>query len=193
VFIVVSYYTVNSLYQDRAKVLAQSLSKFGLDYDLQPINNLGGWDKNTHYKPQFVKEMLDKHTGKAVVYTDADSEFLQYPKLFDELTCDIAAHLLDHSKFRRKKAAPELLSGTLYFGNTEKARQIVERWKTICDENPTMWDQAALQQALEGEVYYNLPSQYCTIYDYMSGVQDKVVIHYQASRQQRAIEKQRKV
>lgn len=173
--------------------LAKSISKFDMQSEIRAIDSLGNWDKNTHYKPGFIREMLDKYPDQSIVYIDVDAEFLQYPKLFDELHCDIAVHLLDHKQYRRIRTPPEILSGTIYFGNTERARDIITLWKEVCDANPTMWDQAALHQTLGvPENYYNLPPQYCIIHDYMAEVKNKVIVHYAASREQKLIEKLRR-
>lgn len=190
-FIVVGYYTKNSIYETHAKKLIASLRKLSVNHDIAPIENQGSWDKNTHYKPGFILRMLDKYPDMAVVYNDVDSEFLQYPKLFDELSCDVAVHLLDHALYHRRKVAPEVLSGTIYFGNTNRAREIIGLWQTLCNEQMLVWDQALLQLAL-GDEYYKLPPQYCVIHDYMKEVTNKVVVHYQASREQKLIEKFRR-
>lgn len=194
-FIIVGYYTKNSIYEVHAKKLIASLRKFSIHHDIVPIENQGGWDRNTHYKPGFILGMLDKYPNTAVVYNDVDSEFLQYPKLFDELNCDVAVHLLDHALYRalyhRRKAAPEVLSGTIYFGNTDQAREIIRLWKDACNEQIKVWDQVLLQQAI-GNNYYRLPPQYCVIHDYMIDVPNKIIVHYQASREQRRIEKMRR-
>ena len=183
-FIVVAYYTNDQYYTAHSRKLMQSLAKFKLPSEVRRIESLGGFQKNTHYKPHFILEMLDKYKDQAIVYTDVDSEFLQYPELFHELNCDVAAYLLDHSQFRRKTVKPELLSGTIYFGNTTRSRELIQRWIQICEENPTVWDQATLQQALLDE-YTLLPPQYCCIYDYMRDVSGPVIMHYQASRETR--------
>jgi hypothetical protein len=132
--------------------------------------------------------MLTKHFPNSVVYVDADAEFLKYPSLFDEYDerddAYLAAHVLDHSRRRRQHVQPELLSGTLYFKNCAKTHEIIEKWISHCNTNKQLWDQVALDRALkEGDYpYFILPEEYCTIFDYMSDVEEPVIKHYQASR-----------
>lgn len=190
-FIVCAYYTHEIPYIEASTRLMKSLTKFNLESEVRQIETLGSWQRNTHYKPHFILEMLDKYRPKPVVYTDIDSEFMSYPHLFDKLNCDIAAYLLDHRNFRRRTTKPELLSGTLYFGNTEKAREIIHRWIEICKALPTVWDQATLQQTVEELGYEPLPPQYCCINGYMDSVPDPVILHYQASREARFLERKR--
>jgi len=157
---------------------------------MKPIQHLGSWQENTRYKPKFILEMLNKYPEYSVVYTDADSEFLKYPMLFnllEEKQIDIAAYLLDHSKYKRQKP-PELLSGTIFFGNTAKSHQIVEQWRMVCNMFPEMWDQSALHRVIQDD-FYHLPPEYCKIFDYMKDVIDPIIVHYQASRIARRREK----
>ena len=186
--IFVAYYTRDSLYSEYAQNLAQSLHQFDLTYRIVGINDQGSWDKNTHYKPIFLRQMLDELHPVSLVYVDVDALIHQMPILFDDLvtdpTVDIAAHILDHKKFNHT-IPPELLSGTLYLANTSNTRQIVDEWIQACKAFAKIWDQLALDQVLKARNYQgfrNLPEQYTTIYDYMKDVKDPVIVHYQASR-----------
>ena len=78
--------------------------------------------------------------------------------------------------------APELLSGTLYFKNCATTYEIVDKWIMACKEHPKLWDQVALDQVLKDYPFFILPEEYCTIFDYMSDVEEPVIKHYQASR-----------
>jgi hypothetical protein len=191
-FIVIAYYTVNTIYEEMAKTFMKSCSKLGVMADIQPIYGLGSWQKNTHYKPFFIQDMMAKYPNKALVYCDVDAEFRMYPELFEELNCDCAVYELDHSQFRRGvRAGKEVLSGTIYFGPTDRAKAIVEAWILYGEQNPTAWDQSTLMQALNGD-FTHLPPQYCQIYDYMKEIPNPVITHYQASREQRRIERAQK-
>lgn len=191
-FIIVAYYTVNSIYEELAKTFMKSCSKYNVPADIQPIYGKGSWQRNTHYKPFFIKEMMAKHPDQAIVYVDVDAEFKMYPRLFDELNCDCAVYELDHSEFRRgPRAGKEVLSGTVYLGPTDRARKIVEDWIAAGDEQPGAWDQSTLQQVLNGN-FVCLPPQYCQIYDYMKEIPNPVITQYQASREQRRIERAQK-
>ena len=52
--------------------LRQSLLKLNIDHDIVAINNLGSWQRNTQYKPVFIRQMLDKHNPRPIVCLDAD-------------------------------------------------------------------------------------------------------------------------
>jgi len=187
-YVVTAYFTVGTPYEEHVKRLIRSMKKFNLCYDVTPIQPKGDWYANTQWKPHFVQEMLAKHFPKSVVYVDADAEFMKYPSLFDEYDdrddAYLAAHVLDHSRRRRKHVKPELLSGTLYFKNCAVSHEIIEKWIEHCKTNRHLWDQAALDRALKGGdyPYFILPEEYCTIFDYMADVEEPVIKHYQASR-----------
>lgn len=178
---IVAYYTKNTLYEKHAQVLKESLEKFNIPHYIHPIDSLGSWQKNTQYKPVFLLEMLDRFPYTDVVYVDCDAVFQSYPVLFDTLDCTIGVHMLDHSKYLHRTKQPELLSGTIFLKNSIASRLLLGKWITECNKYPNMWDQKVLQRVI-GCDFYNLPEEYCTIFDYMSSVKNPIIIHYQASR-----------
>lgn len=190
-WIICAYYTKNTSYEEHSRKFVESLEQFNLSHDVVPMDNKGDWYANMQYKPTFLKQMLEKHHPDSVIYVDVDAIFCRYPKYFDRLDqdrsldIDIAVHLLDHSKYRRKNHPPELLSGTIFLKNTTTTKQIVDKWIQECKKDPKLWDQRALATVLRKHKYHLLPEEYCTIFDYMSSVEDPVIKHFQASRENR--------
>lgn len=174
----ISYYTPN--YEQQANRLKESLDKIGLPYTIEAIDNLGSWDANTHYKPQFILKHLIG--TDAVIWTDADSVIRENPILFDSLDCDIAFH-----RFKDK----ELLSGTVYFKNTVATISILLSWIEINRENPEIFDQKNLDTAIQltsDLTISELPPEYCFIFDLSReyyGGRKPVIEHFQASRKNR--------
>lgn len=189
-WLVCAYYTKDDIYTKHAANLIESMKKFKIPYEVTPIDPFptNDWDKGTHYKAIFLQDMLRRYSGRSIVYVDVDAIFLQYPDLFDILCnekpeVNIAVHVLDHTKYRRKTTPPELLSGTIYLRNTEETSIIIQEWMLFLGKNPKLWDQNALKKVLENHSFYNLPDEYCTIFDYMSSVKNPVIKHFQASRE----------
>jgi len=173
--IIVSYYT--ALYQFEAQNLIKSLENF-----LPEINSIveeyperGSWEKNTHFKADFIKEKLTE----PIIWTDADSQLKQYPILFENIDCDVAFHFFkDH----------ELMTGTMYWNNTSKSHELLDSWIRLNNMFPENWDQVNLQNALNGMQdinVYRLPPEYCFITDLSRehyGNLRPVFEHFQASR-----------
>jgi hypothetical protein len=177
----VAYYTTGTPYEEEAKLLRASLDLFRLEYEIQGVPSLGSWQKNTQFKAFFIQEMLAKYSDRPVVYLDADAIVRAYPILFDEINCDIAVHHYDNKRRNFK----ELLSGTVYFGTSSKAREIVEVWIETNRELPEQWDQKNLQLALDrvpDVSFVELPPSYCLIFDLMKDQGPAVIEHFQASR-----------
>ena len=132
---IVSYYT--ALYQFEAENLENSLTKFlpNLSFSIEERPDSGNWEINTHYKAVFIKQKLTQ----PIVWLDADAELKQYPKLFDELDCDFAAHWFKDE---------ELISATMYWNNTAKAHELLDSWINLNKMFPKNWDQVNLQNAL---------------------------------------------
>ena len=87
-WIIVGYFTENTLYERKAKTLITTLNLNKVLYYIEKVPNLGSWWKNTAYKPTFLKRMLKEFWGLDIIYVDVDARFLRYPTLFDELPCD---------------------------------------------------------------------------------------------------------
>jgi hypothetical protein len=179
-WIIVGYFTRNTLYERKAKTLITTLNLNKVLYYIEAIDNLGSWYKNTNYKPTFLKRMLIEFKGLNIVYVDVDARFLQYPKLFDELDCDIAVHEFDRTNWPRGRGT-EVLSGTIFLRNNDRVFNLLEKWEEQCRENPTRWDQKSLEKILNNN-FYRLPAEYCKINGLMKKVTEPVIVHYQASR-----------
>ena len=184
-FIIVGYYTADTLYEDKAKVFAASLDKYNVPYYLERIKSLGDWYKNTCYKPTFLRRMLEKFSDTNIVYVDCDAKFLAYPVLFDTLDCDVGVYVFDRSCYSKSVHGFEVLSGTIFLKNNVKVKRIVGKWALECKNNPRVWDQKSLEKTLNGD-YYTLPGEYCKIFDRMPEITNPIIVHYQASREVRA-------
>ena len=186
-FVLCSYYTFDTPYREEIRNLILSVKDMPLQTYFKGIENRGSWEANTHYKAQFIKEMMDRYPEKAIVYVDADAVVRKYPALFDTIPpCDLAAYFRDW-----RFAKNELLSGTLYVGNTEAARNLIDLWIKKNGENPGVWEQKNLHSVialLDGDLRISkLPVEYCCIYDSVerkAGCQP-VIEHFQRSRRYR--------
>lgn len=188
-FIVIAYYTINTPYEQEIEKLRNSLIKFSIDNDIAAVPNLGSWEKNTHYKAFFAREMMEKHVERPLLYVDADAVFCEYPSLIPELDCDVA---LRYQNFSYRKN--EALSGTVYFSNNDISKQLVDKWISINEAtpatrgNPESYEQYNLAKAItnfDGIRVYNLPPEYTFIFDSMRRIYPNakpVIEHFQASR-----------
>jgi hypothetical protein len=163
-------------YKPLALKLIKSLNNLGLKHDVVEYESMGSWVQNCLYKAEFIASKQREH-GK-VVWLDADCLVLKTPSLFDTIEEDIAYHL-----FKNK----ELLSGTLFFNDTDNARKLIDAWVRKNTEKKNTWDQKNLQEVVRElkPSHYLLPPEYCFIFDSSKkhyGALDPVIEHYQASR-----------
>lgn len=200
--LIVGYYTENTPYVDEANRLRANLDRMGLRHDFREVPNLGSWQKNTQYKSHFVEDMLIEHAPHPIVYCDVDAEFRHCPTLLFKLPAsgiDIAAC---------KHGGHELLSGTVFFSNSECCMQVVARWQQLCHTYPERfpggllphfpkgdiaWDQRmldlAIRQLIKENVPVNfqvMPPEYCFIFDISAAkypeINDPIIVHTAASR-----------
>ena len=178
--IIVSFYTKGTGYEEQVKQLKITLKRFNLENDVVGIADRGSWHKNTYYKAQFIQRMMNKHRGCSIVYVDADAKMRMNPVLFNNFKYDFACYF--HAARR------ELLSGTLYFGNTKKARHLVKMWieedKLHTNTNmPQKNLRAVFDREKDNLRWKALPVEYCMIYDSRSRYKvNPVVEHFQLSR-----------
>jgi hypothetical protein len=187
-FLVIAYYTENSSYEALAGKLKKSLTNFNLAHHIEGIKDLGSWEKNTHYKAYFIREVLNTR-NQDVLYVDVDAQFKAYPELIPTLDCDIAYRTQD---FRWR--ADEALSGTIFLKNNDRVKRFVNRWIELNEATPAermkpeTWEQKNMQRAqreMTDLSYYNLPPEYTFIYDHMKMMYpgtSPVIEHYQESR-----------
>ncbi len=176
-FIIIAYFTRNTFYEDYVQALVSSLQQYDIPYYIEGVENLGSWERNTNYKPTFIKRMMNKFPEHDIVYVDCDARFFGYPKLFETITDSIAVHLFK---------GLELLSGTIFLKNTEETYQLVQRWEIRCKKKPGQWDQVSLADVL-GNGFYKLPREYCRMVNKKKRkpLANSIIVHYQASRKVR--------
>jgi hypothetical protein len=163
-------------YKPLALNLVKSLDKLGLKHEVTEFPSKGSWVSNCNYKAQYIQDMWTKH-GK-VVWIDADAEVKEDPALFEFIDYDIGYHL-----FKDK----EVLSGTLFFNDTQGACDILDAWVKENSKHSSVWDQKNLATVLKTVEHkeFLLPPEYCWIFDLSRkhyGNLKPVIEHYQASR-----------
>jgi hypothetical protein len=187
-FLIIAYFTKSTRYEELSQKLKQSLDEFGLPYHIQGIDDLGSWEKNTHFKAYFIKQCLENFS-QDLLCVDVDAVFKAYPSLIATLECDLAYRT---ENFRWRK--DEALSGTLFLKNNDKVRGFVNRWIELNESTPAermkpeTWEQKNMQTAhreFNDLVYYNLPPEYTFIFDHTRNMYPglhPVIEHFQESR-----------
>lgn len=189
--LVVSYYTEGTPYEKEAQDLKASCEKFNLEYEILPVPNLGSWSANCCHKAEFLLKKLEEHK-RPLIWTDADSVFMQTPKLLLECHADVALRINDYVEINDKA---KILTGTMFFNNTASSKKLLQLWKKECEKllqnsNTIVFDQVALRKVV---LHYptivemkRLPISYVFIVDNPEDKNrvhsDVVVAHYQASR-----------
>jgi hypothetical protein len=175
---------VGTGYEREVENLISSLNKWDLKHEIEPIESLGTWRKNSNYCTQLVQKMLKRYPNDDILRVDADAVFQRFPDLFlqDDFVADVAAHI---HNFRWHPN--ELLGGTIFFRNTPTVRWLVDCWAWESMVNrPTERNPDLLQKIINEkkfDVSFGvLPDTYCKIFDLMREVKDPVIEHFQASR-----------
>lgn len=177
-FRIITFYTEN--YYEYFSKFLDSLDKFNLSYFFEMLNGNWEWKNACNYKPTFILKCLNEFSTP-LIWIDCDAVIHSNLDYFDGLidNTDIAFYFRDNR---------ELLSGTLFFNNTENAKEVLKVWEKESLKIDT-WDQRNLQNALRKCKDLNLrisylPIGYCYFDLLKNGLNgDKIHIeHFQASR-----------
>ena len=187
---VISYFTKNTPYEQEADNLRESLVKFNIPHKIYAEDNLGNWTKNTQLKAKVIHRALNEFEDD-ILWIDSDAIVYGELDFFQNLNCDLSVyHLISrYNPF-------ELLSGTLFYKNNSKVKQIVQEWINLNDNN-NEWDQRNLQAIIEKPENKNniiiekLPLPYIVINNYQKHQgrlkSPAIIKHFQASRRIKAL------
>lgn len=187
-WIVASFYTEGTPYQEEAGKLLKSCRNYGIPNYIASMPNLKNWQKNHHMKPNFILHTMMELKDFDIVWTDADSIFYRYPDLFDQYAdkgIEFACHFRNWRYNKR-----ELLSGTMYLKNCELIHELLKRWNRFNKKFPNEWGQKNLEKTLHkyGHLLKSakLPVEYCAIFDDENIKKiNPVIKHFQCSRKYR--------
>lgn len=190
--IICSYYTAGTEYKEEAEKLIASCEQLKLRHIVKIMPDRFDWNLNTKYKPGVILQVMQEYQDD-VLFVDADATFHAVPnKLL--FSGDVSAHVMDKAFWKQdtSKRKYSLMSGTLWFPNNNKAKELLFAWEMANMQNPQKWDQHNLESVLGFDCQTgicnscwslcNLPHAYCAIDKTMPNVEYAVIRHHQASR-----------
>jgi len=151
--IVISYYTNNWEYAERAEILRNDCKTFQLRSDIVELKDQGSWIDNTRLKSKFVHEKLEEHK-RPVLWIDADSRIFKGPH-------GISPHA-DFAAVRAKSPSKKTwYAGTLLFNYTDPGREVARLW---AESSVKGSDHTALENVWFNcftGIIHSLPESYC--------------------------------
>ena len=191
--LVVSYYT-SDLYKREAYQLAASCFDHGLDYLIECVEDQAPpsataharWLANTNHKPFHLAAVSARYPERALLWLDADARVRMQPHSLEGLKA-VVAYV---TRIRPLPQQPN--SGTVYLGSGPRRDDLLKAWCAEVTADRTATDQVCLGRAVArcGLQHYELPREYCAIYDLdvdgnhlsMDPTRPAVIQHMQASR-----------
>lgn len=212
--ITVGCFSIGTTYEREAALLRQSLDAVGMRHDIRGFPDQGDWYANTAMKAEMICDLRFDIRGP-MLYVDVDAFVHQNcTGYFDRLAengIDFAAHWFagpakGHVSnqtcpcIRGGKCdrAHRLLSGTLFFGDTDRARDLLENW---CELNQLLRRRGMVQGGGQKNLWYlltcadglltqaRLPGRYCFVFDKAWAYppnEPRIIEHTIASRDNRA-------
>ena len=172
---IISFYTIDTPYEQEAEALVKTLKEFDLEYHIYSVKSKGNWALNCAQKSTVLKQALEDFDDD-ILYVDADARVLRRPELQDDLP--------GFCIWNNMRKQVELMSGTIYFPNNSISRNIIDDWIEAQTHKPQEWDQKVLQSVIDPYEYIVLSLEWCYIEKFMQ-IQDPIILHTQASRRLR--------
>lgn len=194
-FKAVTFYT-SEYYKQQTEKLQMSCKKFEIPLIITEVEDKGSWVKNCAFKSYYIYDML-MNSDTDIVWLDSDATVVKYPELFDSIKEDFAIRAEPGQRVKRPAGREQISlpsnwpsglkpawfnSGTIFFKNNDKTKEMCRRWLQLSSKNESDWDQWTLQQAwcdVQPSTYW-LPREYCQI-NKLHGSKNAVILHDLAS------------
>lgn len=188
--VIISFYTVNTLYEKEVQNLITSCEKFGLKSSVEGIESLGKWELNCAYKPFFILKKMEE-LRRPILWVDADGVFVRKPSWQTAFEADLAVRL---DRSLPDTHPSKVISSTIFISDSEQAKRLIKEWIKECYEQlldpkrkEEFWDQIALRDAIlkSSASVAPMPLEYAKIFDHpgdLLTVTEPVIEHFQASR-----------
>ncbi len=180
---VISFYTEGggSSYEAEAEILRGSLEAVGMDHHIEAIPAWGDWYDHTAHKADFIRRMRQTYPGP-LLWIDSDAcvhaDFTAYFEGLGKKGYDFGVHYFrgpagGYEKSKLQEKGWRLLSGTTWWGDTERARALLNSWAEMnrifreCGQREgggqkNLW---YLTTCLKGLKVARLPGRYCFVFD----------------------------
>lgn len=157
--VVISYYTIDTVYELEVEKLMTSLDIFKIPYQIYGVPTLGSWLNNTGFKAEFVRDVM-KIVDRPCVWLDADCEVMKEPVLFAQL---LAQKVSISVYIRGDDKEPNLNSSTIYLGNDAFCKEVVDAWvDQMKNTDYKIWDQKCLEFVYKRnpDKFHKIPPEY---------------------------------
>jgi hypothetical protein len=175
--LVVAYYTIDTPYEELARMFRLNLDRMGMDHDVRGLPDTGRWVTNCALKGPFMRDMM-KELDRPLVWIDIDAEVLRRPTILAEQAggeYDMALYFKQRQRGGEGKRArraggtgirTELISSCMLFNPTDMTKKVLADWAERCRVDGHRWDQKLLHESVNklGPKIYDLPPHYCVLY-----------------------------
>lgn len=180
---VISFYTEGDggSYGEEGDILVASLDRFGIAYHIENREAWGDWYDHTAFKAEFIRAMRKKYDGP-LLWIDADAVLHSDPTAYFQGLAnqgyDFGVHFFrgpgkGHDRTQVRERGWRLLSGTTFWGDTPRARKLLDAW---VDLNETLRRSGIREGGGQKNLWYlttcfkrlrvkRIPGRYCFVHD----------------------------
>ncbi len=139
-------YDETERYKIAAEELGRKLKKWRIPFSFDKVNDLGGYRKNSLYKPQFIYDKFIK-LNRTVIWIDCDTTPPSPEALYK-----IAKHPSPFCAISESGEEDKMMGGLLKFENENNSQMLLNLWRLYCnhasDNNIPELDHDALKHAV---------------------------------------------
>lgn len=160
---IVSFFTENWLYPQKAETMRTTLHHFRIPYDIQYKKSKGRWLDNTRIKASFIYQML--HRYRQFLWVDIDSEIISnpFPEIMNSFTGDLL--LRRHSTIKDRFYHVSVMGWTANDRTKQLCRQWIKEGEEHRGTDELSFDMAIkkfnqpLSVNLLAPIYHSLPNE----------------------------------
>jgi len=188
--LVVSFYTLDTPYEEEVKYLQASCQKLGIDHVIEGVPSAGSWEMNCAFKPLFILQKMMEYK-RPLLWVDADAVFVRSLEFVEAFLADVGVRLYDCPDDHPSR----IVTATLFVNTTAFAKEVIELWAKECismlseKNRKEVWDQDALRRVFLAHRHRGnfaaLPEVYSKIVGHPEDEEkciDPIILQYQASR-----------
>jgi hypothetical protein len=148
--LVVSFYTLDTPYEEEAKGLLASCERFAIEHLIEGVSSKGSWEMNCAFKPLFLLQKLEE-LKRPLLWVDADAIFCRPIEQLPLFSLDVGVRLYECSDDHPSR----VVSSLVFINATEGGRKVLRLWAQKCllmlqnkSREEEVWDQEALRDVL---------------------------------------------
>jgi len=168
-YVVVAFYTRESVYEQFTQTLADSAKLFDIPFMAYECEDRGSWMLNHNIKPEIILQAMGELYPSNILYIDSDA-IIRKPLTLLDAQYDFDLGAIWVTAKRRGKKVQVISDGTIWVRNIREVGRYIEAWRDHVKANPQLFEQEEFgliykTAMLENRIRVDpaFPAEYCMV------------------------------